>query len=126
MNIAGCFIDESMVVETVSWRIPSIALGKYQQKNKDYTVRREDVTELVDNAHLIAQTKNGSIEIPLAFVEADAVGGHGASFNLRPNGFDLSRLENFWVELSFTGGPRLCGAVPIIITFDGQRMRGVQ
>ena len=126
MNVTGQLVDETMQVESVSWRIPPIALGKFQQNDKDYRVTHEDVSEFVRNARLTVHTGKRAIEIPLEDVEADAIGGHGATFNLGQRAFDIERLETFWVELALKGSLMINGTIPLIVTLDGARARGVQ
>jgi hypothetical protein len=129
LAVAGCLVDETMHVDSVSWHIPAISLEKYQAgvpaQRKDYFVTPADVEEVVRNARLTVHTDKGDIAIPL-IASKDAIGGHGATHVLEKDAFDFGRLRGFWVELTFAKPPMLNGNLAIIVTLNGLRTRGVQ
>lgn len=126
LNVAGCLVDETMHVDSVSWHIPAISLAKYQtESSNDYAVTSDDVAELIRNTKLTVHIDKKDIAIPL-IASKDAIGGHGATHVLEKDAFDIGRLRSFWVELTFTNPPMLNGNLVIIVTLNGLRARGVQ
>jgi hypothetical protein len=135
MNVAGYLVDEEQLVRSVSWAIPALALGKFQVNGCDYTVKHTDVMELVSKTRL-ALCVHKAQDMPLTpqllpltqspvLVEPDATGGYGAQYPLDSRAIRLGRFVAFWVELSFTGPLKIGGALPLIITLNGERSRSV-
>ena len=128
LNVAGMLVDENMRVDSVTWQIPALALGKFQRSGKDYTVTEDEVHTLAAKATLIVHAEGPTpvhVQIPLSEgMRQDAVGNYGATHALDP--VEVGRMRAFWVELVFDGAPTIKGTIPILITLDGLRERGVQ
>jgi hypothetical protein len=120
MMVAGQVVDEKQRVDSVTWTIPAIALGKYQPTGKDYAVTPRDIREFADKARLFLCVDTDGLSIPLVIDSSE----RGSEFLLsRP--LTIGRLQPFWVELSFSGPLAIGGALQCIVTLDGERRRSV-
>jgi len=138
MRVAGQLVDETMTVTSIEWRIPALALGKYQDNFADYRVTREDVVEFLKQAviYLHAGSERRLAILSGNYVDngpflsefnPDAIGSYGMKCPLGQNSFKIGRLEQFWVEVSFPkGAPMINGVLPLVVSLCGERARGVQ
>lgn len=148
MSVAAQFVDESIHVTGLCWRIPvwTPAEFRLEQDASAYDVTTEDIREFVGAAKIafFVGGEKPFYELPLAArpmafdaedgwpaadgeaVRQDALGSWGQYLTDIDPYLPVGRLEKFWWEIQFPDRlPVLGGPVTVVCVIETKRSRGV-